>query len=346
MDARTSTRIGTAFGEPSQELYGIVGAGRLVDGSIALGLQGTHEIRIFGSDGAFDRSVGRKGDGPGEFRELAWIDVLAGDTLLAWDNQGNRLSRFASDGTFLGSETYEGRGVAVGRLADGSVLLRSRTSGPIPSITSVREDSAVYAVAASASAASDDRSRRIFATVGERLFFHVSPQGFLVLKAPFRPEPRIAVASNGIWVAWSDQPRADFLDSGGRMLRSIRWSPDALPVTPGVRESYIETVREEYEPEVANPSFLRALDALPFPDRLPETSGLLLDALDRLWIRRGPIDPAEPSTWRIFTRDGHWISDVILPPGLEPIDVGEEYLIGVRTDVLGVETVEVMPLRR
>jgi hypothetical protein len=52
-----------------------------------------NRLKVFGADGSFLRSVGRAGDGPGEFRTVNHLALLEGDTIEVYDLGGARLQR-------------------------------------------------------------------------------------------------------------------------------------------------------------------------------------------------------------------------------------------------------------
>ena len=62
-------------------------------------------IQVIGEGGEVIRTIGRMGEGPGEFILLSAI-WLAGDTLFATDRQLMRVNSFATDGRFLESRTW------------------------------------------------------------------------------------------------------------------------------------------------------------------------------------------------------------------------------------------------
>jgi len=61
------------------------------------------ELRIFGPDGNHIRTVGRSGEGPGEYRAANGLLWLAEDTLLVIDQQGARYSVLTRDGEYVRS---------------------------------------------------------------------------------------------------------------------------------------------------------------------------------------------------------------------------------------------------
>lgn len=101
------------------------------DGRVYIVDRGSAGVLAFGPDGAYERMLGREGAGPGEFRRVWRVGVVA-DTVWAIDSRLDRLSLFSPGGAFLGStdvlreiELPEGlRSVtALARMDDGSVLI-------------------------------------------------------------------------------------------------------------------------------------------------------------------------------------------------------------------------------
>ena len=77
------------------------GVGRLSDGSVAVLDRLSAEIRIFDANGRHVRSMGRRGEGPGEFRSAWKLWVLPGDTLWAGDYRPWRYNVFTADGEWV-----------------------------------------------------------------------------------------------------------------------------------------------------------------------------------------------------------------------------------------------------
>lgn len=92
-------RIGVAEGASYEQLYQVRAAARLEDGTVAVANGGSAEIRLFDRTGRFIRSIGGRGEGPGEFAFLQRLLVLRGDTILA--GNVNMMARFDRNGVFL-----------------------------------------------------------------------------------------------------------------------------------------------------------------------------------------------------------------------------------------------------
>jgi hypothetical protein len=99
LSAEPELQIGVQTGDPAYELHGVNAARRLSDGRIAVSNSGTSEIRVYDPTGRFLHSIGRKGEGPGEFTELGGFEVLAADTVLAIDFERRGVMAFAPDDT-------------------------------------------------------------------------------------------------------------------------------------------------------------------------------------------------------------------------------------------------------
>lgn len=95
--------IGVVEGDELYQLHEVRDAVRLGDGRIAVAHQGTAEIRVFDGDGRFLLAAGGPGDGPGEWRQVAAVHALSGDTLVVVDPLLDRLGLVhAATGAYLG----------------------------------------------------------------------------------------------------------------------------------------------------------------------------------------------------------------------------------------------------
>lgn len=98
LTAEPRVRIGTLDGAPEYQFSGIAAAARLSDGRLAVLNSGTSEVRMFDPPGRFLLSFGSEGEGPEEFEAAAGLWSLAGDSLLVYDDRGQRLSSWTRDG--------------------------------------------------------------------------------------------------------------------------------------------------------------------------------------------------------------------------------------------------------
>ncbi len=115
--------VGDAEGDLLYEVAGIV----ITDRHVVIAQESTGTLRFYDHGGSLDTEVGGRGEGPGEFGDLDWLQRV-GDHLFAYDRDGREVSRYSLDGRLLGTvalsppEEYLAGLSALGVFADGSLL--------------------------------------------------------------------------------------------------------------------------------------------------------------------------------------------------------------------------------
>lgn len=99
--------IGGEVSDPDYQLEQAVSALRLDDGTIVVGNSATGQIRFFGGDGRLLRTIGRQGDGPGEFSGRIRLSRGTGRKLRAADGGDRRITVYEADGTVVGESPVE-----------------------------------------------------------------------------------------------------------------------------------------------------------------------------------------------------------------------------------------------
>jgi hypothetical protein len=64
------------------------------------------KIKVFDPDGHMVRTIGQKGDGPGEFQNIGEMALLPDDRLLVLDWEAHRTSLFDTEGKFINSHKF------------------------------------------------------------------------------------------------------------------------------------------------------------------------------------------------------------------------------------------------
>lgn len=95
--------IGRVDGDEAYLLHNAVSALRLENGTIAVLNAGTQQLKYYDAAGNHIRTVGGKGDGPGEFRWPAKLYLIAPDTIAVFDRATEMMSRYDPAGEFLGA---------------------------------------------------------------------------------------------------------------------------------------------------------------------------------------------------------------------------------------------------
>lgn len=160
-------------------------------------------IGVFDVQGKLIRSIGRTGDGPGEFRSINYISFLEGDTLVVADRVQSTLTFFAPNDSF------------VRRVSSHSLInkvLAAPGGGLVLAIQSNRADIGPLQIVTR-----DGATRRVFGRDDGESFERLSYR-------------RIAFHPGGdLWAARTNEYRLDVYDLAGTLVRSVRRSVEWFP---------------------------------------------------------------------------------------------------------------------
>ena len=98
---RRELRLGVLDGRDEQSFGRIVGIAVSRDGQLWIADAQASTIRRFDVNGRYLGSVGRNGEGPGEFRNLAGLQRTPGGRVAAWDSRLKRVSFFDDAGEYI-----------------------------------------------------------------------------------------------------------------------------------------------------------------------------------------------------------------------------------------------------
>jgi hypothetical protein len=340
--------IGNEEGD-STALYGVAGAVRLADGRIVVADRGAGGLRFYDSSGRYLLTSGGKGSGPGEFRGIDGLARIRGDTLLVWDRVAGRLSVISPAGTFAGSHQPAGLKVLpwfAGAFRDGSYAVSAGTdpSRMLIQPGSTRQDTLVILHLG--------RGGELLDTIGRfpgpETFVDVTESGVTMERVIFGESSSMAVAADRFFAGTNSRYELmAYTPSGGPVMtigkRGTRRPASARDVQ-AYRESLVNRSLGDVPAEVRARTAQRVA-AIPHRATLPLFGDIRADALGYLWVSE-PALPGQAPRWDIFAPDGVWLGTLSLPAGVAVHDIGEDYLLGVATDELGVERVEVYRLDR
>jgi len=343
------TSIGVAEGDAAHELSGVTDAVRLDDGTIAVANAGSAEIRFFDLDGRFLRRIGGSGEGPGEFGVLWRLFPLAAGELAAWDIGLRRITVFAANDSVRGTWTL---GALAGRPADVPAAFSDRAFVVAPEdryqgrdMERPRRDTLPFVLWAPGAGVLDTIGR----FPGRQQFEMLMPPVQLLEDMPFGPSTRVAVHADELFVGDNDRPDVAVLNVDGRPVRIIRLIERRREVTP----EDIGRFKAENIDEGWRATYLAAkrrwLEIVPFPARMPWYGPLLVDRGGDLWLgayRTAWEERERPVDWWILGPDGALRARAATPTGLRVVQVGADWVLGIRQDEAGVEHVELWALAR
>ena len=330
---------------PAHEFFRIRGVKQRPDGSLVLADRGSRQIRHYSREGEFLGALGGPGQGPGEFRNLQRVEIVA-DSLFALDYDGRvtvmgpdmELARVfdlphqVSDIHFLGEGTllaesfmWEGLDEIANQLIRPSVaLVRFDLEG-------VRIDS-------------------LGVRPGSESYPYSLEEDHGDAPALFPKAGQVATLGSRIFYGSSDLMQVEELDPSGQVVRILRIPGHPLDLTDAQiaaeRNSRLDV---DLPPGMTLPPFIRrVVEALPAPATRPAYAEMLVDPSGAVWLElyRGRSEQDRPLEWLVLDADGTWLGTVEIPDGFRVTGVTMETVLGVWQDELDVEHPQVLRLSR
>ena len=339
VDTAPTLTIGSALdSDPAVQFTRISGLARLSDRRIAIVDDQTAELRIFDANGRHLATAGGKGGGPGEHEPPMRLLRLPGDSLLVSGGfMMPRMGLHAGDGRFVRLLEFppvgeNGRpGTLTYRFDDGSSLVGTGARIVQPQSGTWTDSAAYYRLPPGGDSAT------LFASFPAIRF---SGNGPNIARVGYSPANEMAQHGNELHIGFPESFEFRTYASDGRLMRIVRRSWTPIPVDEAARTAFVERTYGDAPPPVRE----RYVSVLTFADHHPAYDDLRTDAEGNVWARAPRTDPASlasrdaavPTQWSVFDTSGAWLGDVILPAGLEPHEIGPDFVLGVWRDEDGV----------
>lgn len=331
-------KIVTPEQSAAPQLFRVVGARRLADGRVVVANSGTGELLFFDPSGSFIQAAGGLGEGPGEFRRLDVLLRLSGDSLLVFDRALSRFSIFDRDGSFVRSFVGGQRGVRpLAAIGPGRLLAATAERVSAAELESgIRQGSEKLVVI-------DLEGNELWAVaqvLSSEAFIKTDGASIQIVPLPFARRGRFAAASEQIYYGWNDRPEIRTYKVQGDLERLIRLGEVDRAVTPEDVQLWIEQTLAA----MGDPAEVRRVESsygeADLHESVPAFDEMVVDADGYLWVQRFQRPDETHNMWGLYTGEGRWVGAASLPLGLRVLEIGADYILGLREDDLGVESVE------
>lgn len=352
LSADPITEIGNTPGDPNHDLYQVRDAVRLEDGRIVVANGGSKELRFYDASGAHVQTVGGVGGGPGEFNELRWMQQVD-DSLIAYDPFPPRLLFFDLRGNYARSFLFQAAKDNVYPLPralfdDGSILANLATFDPNDRPEGLIRRPVTYARYNEAGTGDT-----LGSFPGSEMYAQRFGQSGRSFTTPFFQRfTYVFPYATGFSTATNDAYEIRLYSRTGTLESIIRKDHVNLEV----QQSDVDFLRDHYmgltSDENARARIESTLQGMPVPEtmpafgwsRLPSGPPVIADDEENIWV----IDYSHPADerirWSVFDPGGQWLGVVDFPMRIEPLHIGDDFLLGLVRDEFDVERVRLYEL--
>ncbi|NNM04196.1 MAG: 6-bladed beta-propeller [Gemmatimonadetes bacterium] len=300
------------------------------------------ELRIFQPDGTHWKTIGGRGEGPGEFLQIRLLGATAGDSVLCGDSGADRITVYDPEGDFVrtdrlpSSERPPPRPFDV--FPDGSVLGQQRRVLMAQSLEPgqiLRDSVELVRVRL------DAQTEEPYGLAAGPLWLWT---GGNQVPVPFTTNASFDVVGDEVHLVSGPDFRVRVFNGGGfRAVYGVEREPRIVSASD--LDSYRGFV-EEYLPESMRPEYLEPLDNEERPSRLPGYDRVIASSDGYLWAQVYESDLAAPHDWDVFDRKGLFRGRVHVWSGFHPFVITGDVMAGVWRDPIGVEFVHLYRLLR
>lgn len=260
---------------------------------------GDMHIKMYGPDGRFLRTIGRKGQGPGEFVTPAFMALMSDGRICLLDGAQHRISFLSNEGQYLSSFSFEGyfRSLAIDG-QDRIYLAKWGAAGEPKLSTEFREVS--YVTGLFRTDASGKEMVHLTDFLGETMVMKAMGGG--------------AVTTGGLFtITWGVNKRGRLCGGLNEIYRLGAYGPDGKP------EFYFG---REFEP-LKNPRFSGQVGQKKTMPAFGRT--IVFDNEDNLWFELSKADEKKPTVYDVFSSDGIYLKQITLDQRIAKFRNGRAY---------------------
>jgi hypothetical protein len=316
----------------------------VAEGIVWIAHRSSQEVVGVPLDGGHVIRLGGAGDGPGEFRRLSRVWSVGPGRVGAFDHAQQRYVEFTGSGDLtlelrLRSSSESGDLpdlYRVGGHSDEPVFYQALMTGlsATPTAGPYRGRGPLVRLA--------DPPDTIAWVNGTTTFVGEQVAGAVI----FGATSHVAEGRDGVWVGDSARPEVVMWSEGAKPARIVRWNEAGpQPVNASRRDQFWDRLARS-SPDGDREMMGQLRDVVVFAETVPEFGSLRVSPDGLVWVG-GYVDPEyglleEPwpaQKWVVLDVAAEAAGTIKTPSGLRVLQVGRDFVAGVHTGALGVQTV-------
>jgi DNA-binding beta-propeller fold protein YncE len=307
------------------------------EGNIYVVDSGAKNIKKFDAQGKFLKTIGREGQGPGEF-DGPYYSTFAGDRLIVWDSGSRRLSYFTPEGDFVNSINIaynEGWVRGLRGLPSGEVVVEMERSYR-------REPDKPQECRIDLYSAELKFIRTIYnRELWRKKYIRTKEYGTSTLYFPYSADVRWDVLPDGrIVIGYSENYELEIFDQSGNKISSISHKNDPVDVTEKDKKDYFDSIEFYRMGERLKDPPEYVTKYTEFPKHKPVYKNILADSEGNIWVVLNRKNQDEDGKiFDVFDRTGKFVSRVSIDGDTAFPDSRNAYVVNTGAFLL-IETDE------
>lgn len=308
-------------------------------GDLAVLDRPARQVRIFDQRGTLRFTLGRAGEGPGEFGDPISVIALAEDSLAVWDWGLGRLVIFDPEGRHVRSvAVHPPIGNPLAHLAISSAPRRYWLTGVqldvLPRGTEyVTQHFALYRFDSTLT------QRDTVARLRWRTYGWVDERSRQTGSPVFDARGTVVGNDSLLFVADGISPVIEVRGTDWTLRRSLRWTEPDRRITPEVAAEYRRAFVARIERPVDRRNWEKTLAAVPVGDSIPTIVDLIAGTDGTLAARRFQRHPGRDNEFLVFGPTGAFACVLTTPAAFRVRAMTSDLLVGTEVGVGGVPRV-------
>jgi hypothetical protein len=307
---------------PWEQQFSYVRDAMLLEGMVVVTEGSSGELRYYDLQGQHQVTIGRLGEGPGEFSSAASMRLcqLSGGSVAVTDDTRNRFHVISPEQEFSSTVSLPSvRGRPLWPrdcLSDGSWLVQGETHQRRDNQTTFVSHS-IHVVDEGGHVTED-----VTRVSGNATWWNPELEDNVAL--PFAAKDQALASGPDLVVLRATEGQIEWRTREGRLKRVAR----------RVRFARVPTATEVDEQAFYD-------QGLPLPEFVPLYRAAFADPQGNVWAHRYRIPEETAGQYDVFDQDGAWLGTVEMPPDLTVFEIGSDHVVGMSRDSLDVQRVDI-----